>query len=90
MLRKPVFVGEFGVPGRPLPDQVAAFSALLTRLDQTGVALAALWVFDFNAQSADWNVTAGNLRRGQLEAVAALNRTWREQSAKAARNSPGN
>ena len=89
-LRKPVFVGEFGVPGRPLPDQVAAFNALLTRLDQAGVSLAALWVYDFNAQSADWNVTAGNLRRGQLEAVAVLNRTWREQSAKAARNSPGN
>lgn len=89
-LRKPVFVGEFGVPGRPLPDQVATFNALLTRLDDSGVSLAALWVYDFNAQAADWNVTAGNLRRGQLEAVATLNRKWRQESAKAAREPRGN
>lgn len=83
-VKKPVFVGEFGVPGRPLPEQREKFTALLNQLDQAGVNLAALWVYDFNAQMADWNVTAANLRRVQLEEVAALNRKWNQQAAKSA------
>jgi hypothetical protein len=42
--------GEFGVPGRPLPEQREKFTALLNQLDQAGVNLAALWVYDFNGQ----------------------------------------
>ncbi len=35
--------------------------------------LAALWVYDFSGQDADWNVTATNGRAYQLEAVAEAN-----------------
>jgi len=38
-----------------------------------GVPLAALWVYDFSGQDADWNVTATNGRAYQLEAVAEAN-----------------
>ena len=80
--RKPVFVGEFGVPGKPLPEQRERFSQMMDRLDRSGVPLAALWVYDFSAQAADWSVTVGNLRREQLEAVAVLNRKWNQQAAR--------
>ena len=40
------------------------------------MSLAALWVYDFEGQAADWNVTASNARKAQLDAIAALNRRW--------------
>ncbi len=87
--RKPVFVGEFGVPGKPLPEQRERFAQIIDRLDRSGASLAALWVFDFNGQAADWNVTVGNLRREQLEAVTALNRKWNQEAVRTAGSTPG-
>lgn len=76
-LGKPLFVGEFGVPGTPDETSTTAFQSMLDRLDRHRVNLAALWVYDFEGQAADWNVTAFNSRKAQLDAIAALNRRWR-------------
>lgn len=72
--RKPLFVGEFGVPGRKTPENQEAFSALLRSLRIHQVPLAALWVFDFAGQAADWSVTATCDRAWQLEEIAKANR----------------
>jgi len=74
-LKKPLFVGEFGVPGPPSTENRAAFSSVLQCLVTNQVPLAALWVFEFAGQSADWSVTATNDRAWQLEEVARANRT---------------
>lgn len=76
-LKKPLFVGEFGVSGAPTAEQRQRFQNVLTLLEGERVPLAALWVFDFDGQSADWNVTAANARSFQLEALAAVNRRLR-------------
>lgn len=73
-LKKPLFVGEFGVPGAPTVERRQRFKNVLALLERERVPLAALWVFDFDAQSTDWNVTATNARAFQLEAIAAVNR----------------
>ncbi len=75
-VKKPVFVGEFGVPRNSAADPAAEFPALVEALEQNGVSLAALWVYDFDGQAADWNVTSSNDRRSQLEAIATVNRRW--------------
>lgn len=71
--RKPLFVGEFGVPGADTPASRAQFAAILQALATNRVPLAALWVFDFDSQAADWNVTATNGRGWQLDAVQRAN-----------------
>lgn len=77
---KPLFVGEFGVPGTPDETSIAAFQSMLDRLDRHRVSLAALWVYDFEGQEADWNVTAFNARKAQLDAIAALHRRWQVEA----------
>ena len=67
---KPLFVGEFGVQG---PEAAEPFHSLLRRIEEARVPLAALWVFDYQAQPA-WNVHADNERSDQLQAIAAANR----------------
>jgi hypothetical protein len=76
-LKKPLFVGEFGVPGTPTAESRKRFEEQLELLRQHDVPLAALWVFDFDGQAADWNVTATNARKEQLAAVAEANRRLR-------------
>ncbi|NLC57963.1 MAG: glycoside hydrolase family 5 protein [Armatimonadetes bacterium] len=71
--KKPLFVGEFGVPGARTPAAERQFRELLATIEREGVPLAALWVYDFSGQDADWNVTATNGRAYQLEAVAEAN-----------------
>ncbi len=63
---KPVFVGEFGVPGPNVPANREKFDRWLNLIGSQQVALAALWVFDFNAQDREWNVTPENERAWQL------------------------
>lgn len=76
-LKKSLIVGEFGVPGVPTAESRQRFAAQLELLQREQVPLAALWVFDFDGQAADWNVTAANTRQEQLAAVAAANRRLR-------------
>lgn len=73
---KPLFVGEFGVPGPPSPDTRRKFAQMLDLIQRAGVPLAALWVFDYGRQD-EWNVTATNDRAWQLQAVADADRSLR-------------
>jgi hypothetical protein len=77
-VRKPLFVGEFGVPGKPTPESQRRFAEILAELAREQVPLAALWVFDFDGQADDWSVTATNARAYQLDAVGAVNRRLRD------------
>ena len=74
-VNKPIFVGEFGVPGES-PEQAATFRRLLTMIVDHEIPLAALWVFDYSRQE-DYNVTATNARAWQLDSIADLNRKLR-------------
>ena len=78
--RKPLFVGEFGawVQG-PNGEEAAKarFAQVLTAIEQSGVPLAALWVYDFRGQGQRWNVTPSNSRSYQLTAIAEANQRLR-------------
>ncbi len=74
---KPLLIGEFGVPGEMSDTTRRQFREWLAALDTNGVPLAALWVFDFEGQAKDWNVTAVNPRREQLRLIAEMNARWR-------------
>lgn len=76
-LGKPLLIGEFGVPGAVTDTAQRQFREWLDALDANGVPLAALWVFDFEGQAKDWNITAENSRREQLRLIAELNARWR-------------
>jgi hypothetical protein len=83
MAGKPLFVGEFGVPGSPTEQSRARFTQALQVVEQQ-VPLAALWVFDFrgpNKTQLEWNVTADNERSYQLRAVAQANQRLRMRHA---------
>lgn len=79
--KKPLFVGEFGVPGADTPEARARFALILSALRTNQVPLSALWVFDYDYQANDWNVTATNARRWQLEAIQQANQELRRQRA---------
>ena len=66
---KPLFVGEFGAPGPPEKSKTG-FQALLKAITESDIPLAALWVYDFPNQDADFNVTAANGRAYQLRAIS--------------------
>lgn len=71
--KKPVFVGEFGVPNTLTADQERAqFRELLDAFETNKVPLAAFWVFDLPSQ-AEWNVTTENARSYMLEQAGAAN-----------------
>jgi hypothetical protein len=72
-LKKPLFVGEFGVPGVTTEASKEKFNVILRTIETNRVPLAALWVFDFNSQSKDWNVNATNSRSWQLDAIRQAN-----------------
>lgn len=73
-VRKPLFVGEFGVPGPQTADSERAFRTMLSQIVEMRVPFSALWVFDFAHQDREWNVRADNERAYQLDAVAEANR----------------
>lgn len=68
--RKPLFLGAFGVPDGS--GTTADLAAVLQTVEQSGVDLAALWVYD-RADQPEWSVTATNERSWQLDAIAAAN-----------------
>ena len=72
-LKKPLFVGEFGVPGPGTAEAKAKFATILAAIETNHVPLSALWVFDFNGQAKDWNVTATNDRSWQIDAIQQAN-----------------
>jgi hypothetical protein len=80
-LKKPLFVGEFGVPGPQDEKTEREFAAMLEQIEWARVPLAALWVYDFGHQT-EWSVTATNARAYQLKAIAAANERMRAAGAK--------
>lgn len=76
-LGKPLLIGEFGVPGEMTSPNQGQFREWLDALDTNSVPLAALWVFDFEGQAKDWNVTAENARQEQLRLIAEINARWK-------------
>ncbi len=76
--KKPLFVGEFGVPGAASAESQLQFTAMLNAIETNHVPLAALWVFDFDGQAKDWNVTATNGRGWQLDAIQQANERMRK------------
>ncbi len=79
--KKPLFVGEFGVPDAPSPERDKQFKALLENIERHQVPLSALWVFDFSNQT-EWSVTANNARSAQLRAIARANERMRADTVK--------
>lgn len=82
-VKKPLFVGEFGVPGRATEAAREQFRNMLGQFEKFEVPLAALWVFDFDAQADDWNVTVSNERRWQLDEIQQANARWTQSPPKA-------
>lgn len=74
--RKPLFVGEFGVPGVG-EETRAKFSEMLGYIENLGVPLACLWVYNYSSQDDAWNVTANNARSYMLAALRDANRRMR-------------
>ena len=72
LIKKPLFVGEFGVPGTG-PEVETKFRHMLKIIEESPISLAALWVFDLPSQDADFNITAGNARAYQLKALSEAN-----------------
>ncbi len=70
-LGKPLFIGEFGVPGEDTPANRNRFTEWRNLIYHHEIPLAALWVYDFSAQDGEWNITPENGRAWQLEAVTA-------------------
>ena len=76
-LRKPLFVGEFGVPGPRTTATEKEFRQQLEILEKEKVPLAALWEFDVRPIARpEWLVSPGNDKFYMLLAIEALNRTW--------------
>jgi hypothetical protein len=75
-LKKPVFVGEFGVPGPPSPETEKLFAEMLALIERERIPLAALWDYD-RAGEDPFSVTATNNRAYQLKAIAEANRRIR-------------
>ncbi|MCX7599766.1 MAG: glycoside hydrolase family 5 protein [Armatimonadetes bacterium] len=74
--RKPLFVGEFGVPGAD-EETRAKFSDMLSYMENLGVPLACLWVYNYPGQDDTWNVTADNARSYMLAALGEVNKRLR-------------
>ncbi len=77
--KKPLFVGEFGVPDNGAQAASREGMAVMLRcLETNQVPIAALWVYDFDGQSRDWNVTPTNTRGWQLEEIQRANERIRK------------
>jgi hypothetical protein len=68
---RPLFLGEFGALG-PGRTGEADLRRALQLIEDRGIPLAALWVYDFSDQP-EWSVTATNDRSWQLDLVAVAN-----------------
>ena len=74
---KAVFLGEFGAraaEGLTADEARETNKAMLNALKETGIPLAAIWVFDFDAQQdAGWNITTENDRAYLLDLLEEAN-----------------
>lgn len=79
---KALFIGEFGVNSTKYNGnkdlEVADFNKLLSAIENSSVALAALWVYDFSWQADSFNVTGTSNRSYQLEAIKLLNSKFKD------------
>lgn len=79
--KKPLFIGEFGVPRQADRDRERQqFGELLAAIETNKVPLSALWVFDLSMQNKDWNVTFENDRAYMLELVGQANRRMQKNT----------
>jgi len=72
-LNKPLYVGEYGAtedPNKTSQQVQQEFDDVFDELENEGVSLSALWVFDFDPQEGTWNVSPTNSRSYQLDAVS--------------------
>ncbi len=76
-VKKPLFAGEFGVPCAATTESKEKFATILAALETSRVPLSALWVFDYASRAKDWDVTATNGRRWQLDAIQQANERMR-------------
>lgn len=80
---KALFVGEFGAPDDEKnggPEKARAeFTSLLSAIEESGVPLSALWVFDLPFQESFVNVTASNARSWQLDELEKANQRMKEK-----------
>ncbi|MCX6895549.1 MAG: hypothetical protein NTZ16_08660, partial [Verrucomicrobia bacterium] len=80
-MKRPMFVGEFGLASKgDEAGERAKFEKLLTDLGDAGVDLAAVWVFDLKSQDKGWNATFENPRAYMLKLVAEANRCWQKSA----------
>lgn len=79
-MKKPLFVGEFGVPAtlEDINGRVK-FQQIIFAIESAKVPLSALWVFDFPGQEEMWNVSPVNKRSYQLDEIENVNRRIRAQ-----------
>lgn len=81
-MKRPVFIGEFGLASKgDEAAEHAKFKQLLTDIGDAGVDLAAVWVFDLKTQDKDWNMTFNNSRAYMLKLVAEANGRWNKTLA---------
>lgn len=80
-LKKPLFIGEFGVPGPATEAALRRFDGMLDAMEAAQVPVAALWVYDFPGQATDWSVRTDNDRAPFLERIAERNRRWLESGS---------
>ncbi|MEF7616507.1 cellulase family glycosylhydrolase [Aquincola sp. MAHUQ-54] len=80
-VRRPIFLGEFGVsdddPAVKGRSSGEVLKGLLGTIEKEGIGLAALWVYDFPFHEATINVTATNKRAYQLDMLRQINKRLR-------------
>jgi hypothetical protein len=76
-LNKPLFIGEFGMPGET-PEYAEKFRRMLKAIADHQVPIAAMWVFDLKTQK-EWNITADNARAWQLDLISEANKSFQPQ-----------
>jgi hypothetical protein len=81
--RKPVFVGEFGATGGEIETGGQRFRALLRAVEDSGVALAAVWNFGPRKfdDKTNWNIDFGNEHSWMLDELRAANERLRNAQA---------
>jgi len=69
-IRKPLFIGEFGVRG---PEAEKEFGQFVQIIEKAGVPMAAVWVYDRGAEDP-FTITGSNDRAYQLKALGEANK----------------
>lgn len=78
---KPLYVGEFGVPGPPAQSR-GLFNRMLAAIIKAKLPLASVWSFDEHSQTSgahDYSITPTNNRSFMLRAIESANRLLRQK-----------